>query len=190
MDSKQIEAAVNETTVHPFERAGLGKAPFRYVGMVAQDRCYGEAILNRAEYEKTGVAVTTKPGGSCAYCGTYIVNMYNIVSVDGHVFHVGSDCVEKTADRKLVDAMKAETRKAAKAKRAANAGAVTVELATFLVDDETRAKLATLPHPKFAGFTLLDWAEWMVKRSGATGRAKTLKAIKSALADVEMKEVG
>lgn len=55
-----------ETAIHPFERAGLGKAPFRYVGMVAQDLCYGQAILNRAEHEQTGVAVTTKPGGTCA----------------------------------------------------------------------------------------------------------------------------
>lgn len=167
--------------LHPFERAGLGQAPFRYVGMAAQDLCYGQAILNRAEYEQTGIAVTTKPGGTCAYCGTYIVNMYNVRSADGREFHVGSDCVEKTGDAKLVSAVKREKRAADKAKRAAKAGNVTVELATFLVDDEARAKLAALPHPKLPGLTMLDWSEWMVKRSGATGRAKLLKAVKAAL---------
>lgn len=171
------------SAVHPFERAGLGKAPFRYAGLAAQDLCYGEAILNRAEYEKTGVSVTTKPGGSCAYCGTYIVNMYNVRSADGRVFHVGSDCVEKAGDPKLVGAVKAAARKIAKAKRSATASRVTIELATLIVDDEVRSKLAALPHPKLAGYTLLDWTEWMVKRSGAAGRAKTLKAIKAALGE-------
>jgi hypothetical protein len=85
------------TTIHPFEAAGLGLAPFRFIGLEAQDLCYGEAILNRAEYERTGIAITTAPGGSCAYCGQYIVVMYRVRSSDGRTFHVGCDCVEKCA---------------------------------------------------------------------------------------------
>lgn len=104
---------------HPFERAGLGLAPFRFVGMVEQDKAYGEVILNRAEFQATGVAVTTKPGGSCAYCGTYIVNMYNVRSADGRTFHVGNDCVERVGDRKLVEAVKVAAAKLGRAKRVA-----------------------------------------------------------------------
>lgn len=170
-----------ENAIHPFERAGLGKAPFRYVGMAAQDLCYGQAILNRTEYEQTGVAVTTKPGGSCAYCGTYIVNMYNIRSADGREFHVGSDCVEKTGDAKLVAGMKAEARKAAKAKRVAKAAAVTADLNALLSNITWRAKLEQAYHNDYPTHTLLNWAEWMLEHAGATGRAKALKAVKAAL---------
>lgn len=98
---------MTNTTQHPFEAAGLGKAPFKFIGMEEQDLRYGKAILNRAEYEKTGIAIETKPGGTCAYCGQYILNMYNVRSADGRVFHVGSDCIEKTGDRKLIDRAKA-----------------------------------------------------------------------------------
>lgn len=85
------------TTIHPFEARGLGKAPFRLVGLVKQDMAYGQVCLNRAEFDKTGILLTTKPGGTCAYCGTYIVNMFQVRSADGREFHVGCDCAEKVA---------------------------------------------------------------------------------------------
>lgn len=165
--------------VHPFERAGLGQAPFRYVEMAQQDICYGERILNRAELQEGGIAVTTKPGGSCAYCGTYIRHMYNIRSADGRVFHVGSDCVEKTGDAKLVNAVKVQVRKDAKAKRVATAEAQRLELEALVADDMVRAELVCHPHPKCSSLTLLDWAEWMSKRGGVGGRLRALKAIKA-----------
>ena len=90
-----MENTMTTETTHPFTRAGLGQAPFRFVGVEVQDLCYGQAILNRDEYERTGIALTTAPGGSCAYCGTYIVNMFRVESADGHKFHVGSDCIAK-----------------------------------------------------------------------------------------------
>ncbi len=80
-------------TQHPFEKAGLGKAPFRYIGAVFQEKMYGQAVVGNAG----GIPITTQPGGSCAYCGAYIINMFNIESSDGKVFHVGSDCVMKVA---------------------------------------------------------------------------------------------
>lgn len=172
---------MEDIKLHPFERAGLGKAPFRYVGMAAQDLCYGQAILNRAEYEQTGVSVTTKPGGTCAYCGTYIVSMFNIRSGDGRVFHVGSDCVEKTGDAKLAAAVKLEKRAADKAKREARATMVKDQLTAMLADDSARAKLAQSYHEDYPSRTLLDWADWMLAHAGATGRSKTLKAVKAAL---------
>jgi len=92
----KTEASKTEP-IHPFEAAGLGLAPFRFIGLEAQDKLYGKVILNRAEYERTGIAVTTAPGGSCAYCGQYIVVMYRVRSSDGRTFHVGCDCVEKCA---------------------------------------------------------------------------------------------
>lgn len=57
--------------LHPFQRAGLGFAPFRLA------------------------AVRRKAGGCCAYCGTVISNLFLVQDVDGKEFTVGSDCIEK-----------------------------------------------------------------------------------------------
>jgi hypothetical protein len=172
-----------ENTGHPFERAGLGKAPFRFVGMAQQDRLYGEVILNRAEYERTGIALTTKPGGTCAYCGAAIVNMCNIVSADGRLFHVGCDCVNLTGDANLVRKVKAATLAADRKKRAARAESVKAELAALLADETARATLAALPHPVAAraaqGETLLHSLEWLAQHAGAAGRARALKAARA-----------
>jgi hypothetical protein len=174
-----------DNAIHPFEAAGLGKAPFRFVGMVEQDTLYGEVILNRAEWERTGIAMTAKPGGSCAFCGNYILHMYQIKSADGRRFHVGCDCVEKTEDRALVSDIKVATRKREKARRAAAAKRVTGELEALLADATVRAALTAKPHPNAKraaqGETLLDSIEWARVRCGAAGRAKLLKQIKAAI---------
>ena len=77
------------TTVHPFEKAGLGKAPFRCVGM-------------SENWYVTGNGSHRQPGGCCEYCGTGILYEYTIKDSEGKTFVVGSDCVEKT-DKELTD---------------------------------------------------------------------------------------
>lgn len=189
MSTVTNETRMTDNARHPFEVAGLGQAPFRFIGMHEQDRRYGESILNRAEYERTGVAVTTKPGGSCAYCGTYILNMYNVRSSDGRVFHVGSECIEKTGDRKLIAPAKAARSKASRVKREAKATEVKGELATLLASPEARAKLAAAPHPKPLAWrspeenTLLFYVEFLARRAGAAGRKKALALALRVLAE-------
>jgi hypothetical protein len=174
--------------VHAFERAGLGKAPFRFAGLEAQDICYGERILNRAEYERTGVRVTTAPGGSCAYCGTYIVVMCNVVSADGKRFHVGTDCVEKVGDAGLRAVVDGAVTKRRRAQSKARARLAAAKLATLLADEHVIAVLTSKPHPipyrAAEGGTLLDWAEWMRRVSGDKGTRKTVKVIEAAIAEV------
>jgi hypothetical protein len=138
--------------------------------------------LNRAEYERTGIAVTTKPGGTCDYCGTYIVNMFQVESADGRRFKVGSDCIAKTGDeglRKVVDREVARRRKEAAAQRAlAKIG----EVEAALADDATRAKLAALPHPRnFSGLSLLDYCEWMLAHAGRKGKCTVAKIVAEAI---------
>lgn len=70
------------TTLHPFEAAKLGKAPFQCVG----------CRENRFEMPGFG----WKPGGCCNYCGTGILYEFVIRGADGSEFVVGSDCVAKT----------------------------------------------------------------------------------------------
>lgn len=180
-----METTTTETGTHVFETAGLGKAPFRFVGMKEQDLCYGQAILNRAEYQRTGILVTTKPGGTCAYCGNYIVNMCDIVSADGKRFHVGTDCVLKAGDAGLRKLVSAAVAKRERAQRAARDARKTAEAKSVLSDETARAKLAALPHPNTYraqnGATLLDWAEWMLAHAGAKGRAQVAAAISKAI---------
>lgn len=167
-------------TIHAFERAGLGKAPFRFVGMGQQNRAYGEVVVGHVD----GFAVTTKPGGTCAFCGTAIQNLFGIESADGRRFHVGSECVNKTGDAGLKRSVGAAVRKVASDKRAAKSAADRDALASLLADDAETAKLAALPHPKAwgasKGLSLLDWARFMAERAGAAGRAKALKIVKAS----------
>jgi len=71
--------------IHPFEKAGLGKAPFTCVG------------VHENVYVTAGGA-HKQPGGCCNYCGTGIQYEYEIVSADGAKFVVGSDCVARVGD--------------------------------------------------------------------------------------------
>lgn len=67
------DAAPETVRSHPWEKAGLGRAPFRFVMM------------------------TKAPGkgDGCHYCGTGIVYLFHCVSSDGRKFHVGCDCIAR-----------------------------------------------------------------------------------------------
>lgn len=177
--------------LHPFERAGLGKAPFRFSGLVAQDLAYGEAILNRDEFTRTGVAITTKPGGSCAYCGTYILNMYNIESADGRRFHVGSDCVLKTAgdpgaDKKLISAVTRKRNELNKKTRAAREAEKIAEAMAFLERADVRAFVESQPSPNAwrasQGDTLADYVAFAWRNAGTAARLRQVAKVREAFA--------
>jgi len=180
----------NETKVHIFEAAGLGKAPFKFVGMIEQDMAYGQAILNREEHQKTGVMMTTKPGGSCDFCGTYIVNMFRIKSADGKSFKVGCECVRKTGDaglKKAVNKIINERNRVAAEKR--SKAKLEAALAAL---PKVSEKLAAKPHPDpywaTQGQTLLDKVNWFLAHAGMTGKLKVAKIILAELAELEEKE--
>jgi len=65
-----------------FERAGLGLAPFHFVGFSIKkfQACPGAPV---------------QPGTCCDCCGTGIMLVCNIKSSDGRLFKVCSDCVVK-----------------------------------------------------------------------------------------------
>jgi hypothetical protein len=72
------------SAVHPFEKAGLGSAPFRCTAVTTN------------WFSPPGFPEAAKPGGSCDYCGTGILYEFHIGGADGRKFKVGSDCVHKT----------------------------------------------------------------------------------------------
>lgn len=80
------------TDIHPFEKAGLGKAPFEVVDF--------SIMRGPIKWVKNGVTCESgapcQPMGTCDYCGTGIANVYHIMSNDGKRFVVGCECVLKT----------------------------------------------------------------------------------------------
>lgn len=104
-------------TIHPFEQAGLGMAPFRFLSLT-------QSIYVSAPGEPE------LPGTTCDYCGTAIKNVCNIESHDRRRAKVGCDCIRKLdrADNRLINEMeraeaqhhakiRAEKREAARAAR-------------------------------------------------------------------------
>src|SRR5574342_1408292 len=102
-----MSAAVATPMIHVFERAGLGKAPFKL--MRVEERTY-----------QACQGAPVQPGTCCDFCMTAIRITCIIRDARGHEFKVGSDCVRKTGDqglvRKLTDAQR-EKRHAANASK-------------------------------------------------------------------------
>lgn len=168
--------------IHPFESRGLGKAPYVYVGSYESkyQACPGAPML---------------PGTSCDYCGTGIMYVCQLRSSDGNGFKVGCDCVLRVLEecagtdderemRRLYDKAREPLRKMERDRRAARALAQASAAAELLADDANRARLASLPHPRFdeSGHSLLTWAEWMLRNAGGAGKMRVAKVLRAALA--------
>lgn len=166
-----------ETAIHPFEKAGLGKAPFRYVGAVDQNpRGDGTIVIG----EHMGVKIETKAGGTCDYCGMAIINMYKVRSADGHTFRVGCDCLKKV-DIINPSTLKADVKKAKDAKADQRIASAKAMLAT----ESVRAALASKPHPALwaqsKGLTMLDQVEWLLAHAGRSGKTDAAKIIERSI---------
>lgn len=82
---------------HKFTDAGLGQAPFRFTGIT-------ENLFRMADG-------SCKPGGCCDFCSTGIRFEHHIVSSDGQSSKVGSECIRRVADAKLIEASKLAKKK-------------------------------------------------------------------------------
>lgn len=174
--------ATETSTIHPFQTAGLGLAPFRYVGQVKQDIAYGQAVVN-SEGFRSGAEpmITTKAGGTCAYCGNGILNMFNVKSADGKIFHVGSDCIAKVGGpelarkvAKVVSANRTAQRHALEAEKIAAAVA-------SLARPETQRVLGSQGHPSRRDATMLDYVTWSLNNAGTAGKLRAAKLIAEAI---------
>lgn len=162
-----------DSGIHAFERAGLGKAPFAFVG----------------SYESKYQAIPgdpncpVQPGASCDFCGQGIVKVCRIRGACGTEFKVGQDCVRKTGDAGLRRVLDAKVAKVRRDKSAAKSVASREALASLLADESVRQRLAAIAHPSewaaAKGETLLDWAEWMAQRCGHAGRARVIKQLQA-----------
>lgn len=160
-----------EARIHPFEKAGLGTAPFRFIGMEEKifQACPGAPI---------------QPGSSCDYCGQGIRYVFQVAGADGRAFKVGCDCIRKIAakgERLLTDAEIAEKRFKREAKRAALIQRIALAMAALAASP---ALLTDQPHPyeyrAAKGETLRDSVQWLLTHAGDKGQTEACKIIERA----------
>src|SRR5688572_21736227 len=111
---------MNAPTIHPFEEAGLGLAPFKFLGM-REERGPITTVLDGLTVQ---VGAPGQPMGSCKYCGQGIAYVCYVLSADGKRFTVGSDCVMKLAKASnvgMTDLERAVAREMKKVRAAKNA---------------------------------------------------------------------
>lgn len=163
-------------TIHPFEAAGLGHAPFRFV---AVEHRVGPINLGGGHF----VGAPGQPMGTCDYCGTGIADCCIIRSADGKQFIVGSTCVAKVESKgsRLLTETQRAVREMKKVAQAEKDTARIVKTRALLTSDAVRAALVARPHINAhmagKGLTLLDWAEWMLVNAGTSGRLDVCRVV-------------
>ena len=151
--------------LHPFERAGLGRAPFRALRCEAAD-------------------------GGCAFCGQRLKYLFHVQSGDGKTFVVGSDCVERAGAEVqnfggLAKNLRREKAAAAKARKAHRAALLAAD-----VFDQWKADngplLAFLEDNKAADGFCASLLQWLGKHgalsAGQQGAAERMMVRKAAWA--------
>lgn len=171
------------TEIHPFEQAGLGRAPFRLVGMEAKVyvSCPG---------------APAQPAGTCDYCGNGIKYCCQIESADGKQFVVGNECVRKTDRESLVNASEFEkallkqkreiARERTRAKRLKDQERINAAYARYDFSPTLQAEFASRPHPFSSlaaeGKTYADYITYMRQNGGTSGNLLVARKIETASA--------
>ena len=175
-----VDCGMTATEQHVFEAAGLGTAPFRYVGF--RERRGPEKILDaNGVWHGEECGAPGQPMGTCKFCGQGIAICCEIVSADGKRFIVGSDCVEKTGDAGLRK-VKTDVAKFKREQTLAREKVRISQLAARLVDDlPLRAKLDSMQHPQKwgqdQGLSLFDSIVWFMDNAGHAGKMKMVRLV-------------
>ena len=146
--------------IHKFEAAGLGIAPFRFIGVETA----GDRAAVQRERESAGMVFTTNYATSCDYCGQGIQNAFRVRSADGREFKVGCECIRKTGDaglmRAVSDEESAKRRQKSAKRREAKVERERRLLAAFRAGE--CASLRSQPHPKGREGSAHDYVAWCV----------------------------
>lgn len=172
VDGHQVPDRDQIDAIHAFEKAGLGKAPFQYLGSERKtyQACHGAPV---------------QPGGACAYCGTGIVDCCNLISADGKRFHVGNVCVYKTGDAGMIFRVRKASREVERKQRHLREAA-RIEAGQQLLQErpDVRQALGREPHPDEhmakKGWKAIDWIGWMFDHAGNAGKLRAIKVIRDA----------
>lgn len=166
-----------EKTMHVFEKAGLGTAPFRVVGFEIRtyQACQGAPV---------------QVGGSCDFCGTGIKETFIIEDSERKRFKVDNRCVMKTNDKYMILQAKAKANKIKREQRHVREAAKIEACREMLKDEKIRKALAAEPHPNdwrnAQGDTRLDWADWMMRCAGNAGKLRVAKKVAETALEIEM----
>lgn len=173
------------TGIHPFEKAGLGQAPFQFVGM---EEKRGPLPMQDAEgniIPGAFVGALGQPMGSCDYCGASLAYCCYVRSADGKTFIVGTECVSKTADPGLRREVDQAVKEAKKKARIAREEKRIADACNALADNGNLGEyLRTQPHPypymAEEGHTRYSWANWMLANAGHSGCLQVARYIEKA----------
>lgn len=187
------------TLLHPFELSGLGRAPFRCIGLIstpskslsaANPRAYADECRRMADRIKSfGVRC-----GVCEHCGMGLANNYVVESADGHRHVVGCDCVQKCGDASLALQVTRERLAHEKRQRAARKVAAAIQEAA-----DRRAKRKQSRRELFAANRELLCAAYSRRHGSAFRRSVLMQALRygklsdaqlSALRNLSAGEVG
>ncbi len=169
-------------TMHVFEKAGLGVAPFRFIG--AEERRGPLRPIDPKTGQWDGMTEIGAPGqpmGCCNYCFQGIAIVCKVRDANGKVFEVGSDCVAKTGDAGL---RRAVSKVISEAKKSREQQRIDAALSLLCASATVRAALQALPHsvPHMAadGLTLLDSVEWLMANAGHAGHLRAARMVERA----------
>jgi hypothetical protein len=180
---------------HAFTKAGMGKAPFTFVGMVVRVG----PIREYKNGQPTGLEIGApgQPMGCCKHCGMGIKYCYVVKSADGFVNDVGSTCVNKTGDaglKKVINKAAKEAKLERNIERIGRAmGALndTLENQPHL-GKAIREKLSEEPHPNdiWTDKTRLDYVMFLFDRGGTRGRLKAARFVEDAIKVLDFMKTG
>lgn len=160
---------LNEIGVHVFERAGLGIAPYEFLGVqkMAYQACQGAPV---------------QPGTSCHYCGMGIMYAYQLKSSDGKKFHVGCDCIAKSGDAGLIKAYKTSRahRDLERQKRQAKDAANQAEISKLLAEKREALSAKTIKTWNGAEESFYSYLLRVLPSCGAAGRQRYLRQMRAA----------
>ena len=167
---------------HKFEVAGLGVAPFRFIGMSENAITYPDG--------------TTQAGGSCDYCGTGIRLECHVQGADGRRFKVGCDCIAKVGDVGILKAYKSSPEFRAHQKKLRDAkGKAAMATISDLMRQYTTA-LKAKPHPH--GFkdretgqplTKFDSLTWQFEHMSWSSAPQYLKGLQKYISEMAQEVV-
>lgn len=166
----RMNTTTNEksSAVHPFELAGLGKAPYVFTGVT-------ESVFQAAPGEPA------RAGSSCDFCPASIRWCFWLRSADGKKFKVGCDCIRKSGDTKLIKVADVADRKLKLDATHAREDAIIASGKAAIETLAGKAKVSSHLHPTAfcanQGLTLLDWARWMFQHAGRSGQLRAAKRV-------------
>jgi hypothetical protein len=160
-------------TMHVFEQAGLGQAPYKFKGV---EQLRGPITLEQHNGVTVQVGAPGQPMGCCQYCSTNIAWLFWLESADGKIFYVGSDCIYKSGDvglKAIIDPILAKHEKELRDSR----NKLLLDMFNNFVAEHGKPTPWTLttPHPNYyrarLGETVGNYNEWVFKHAGTVKQA-------------------